>query len=58
MPVEEDENYALDTALLEYATYGHVDHRTPALHIEQANGSTIMDLTYESHHQYKGKKKN
>ncbi len=56
MPVEEDENYALDTALLEYATYGHVDHRTPALHIEQANGSTIMDLTYESHHQYKGKK--
>lgn len=53
---EEDEHYALDTALLEYATYGHVDHRTPALHIEQADGSTIMDFKYESHHQYKGKK--
>lgn len=56
VPYEEDGKYALDTALLEYSTYGHVDHRMPAVHIEQQNGSTIMDFRYLSHEIYGGKK--
>lgn len=34
---------------LEYPTPGSGDYRVPALTVEQADGSTVLDLTYRSH---------
>lgn len=56
IPNEEDDQYALDSALLEYPTFGHVDLRSGALSIEQENGSRILNLKYDSHKIIKGKK--
>lgn len=50
-----DRSYSLDTLPLEYPTYGHGDYRQPALHVQQENGSTILDLKYESHRIISGK---
>ncbi|GKX31622.1 alpha-galactosidase [Vallitalea longa] len=56
IPEKDDIEYALDSALLEYPTFGHVDFRSGAMNVEQENGSRILDLKYDSYRIIKGKK--
>ena len=42
---------------MEYPVYGTGDFRSPALEIEQENGSRITEFCYEGHKIYKGKKR-
>ncbi|WP_249777674.1 alpha-galactosidase [Paenalkalicoccus suaedae] len=55
-PNKEDRTFSLDTLLQEYPTYGHTDYRQPAIHVELENGSTVLDLRYDSHTITSGKK--
>ncbi|MGL6249138.1 MAG: alpha-galactosidase, partial [Culicoidibacterales bacterium] len=45
----EDETFCLDLIAQEYPTYGTSDYRQPAIEVLQADGSRIVDFTYESH---------
>src|SRR3954452_20132604 len=44
-----------DPVTLEYPTPGSGDYRIPALVVEQADGSTVLDLRYVSHRIFAGK---
>lgn len=46
-----DENrlFSLESTMQEYPCYGATDFRTPAFVVHQPNGSSITDLTYQSH---------
>ncbi|RIX50781.1 alpha-galactosidase [Paenibacillus nanensis] len=46
---------SLDTLPQEYPTYGGSDFRSPALHVQQPNGSTVTELVYDSHRIAPGK---
>ncbi len=54
-PDPDDLSFSLDTIPLEYPCYGRSDYRSPAFVIQHENGSTISDITYNSHRIYKGK---
>jgi alpha-galactosidase len=56
-PDSADRSFSLDTIPLEYPAYGNTDFRCPAFCVQQENGSTISDLTYQSHTIYSGKPK-
>jgi alpha-galactosidase len=55
-PDASDQTFSLDTLPQEYPAYGNTDFRTPAYQIQLENGSTITDLRYKDHFNYKGKK--
>jgi len=44
-----------DPVLLEYPTAGTGDYRVPAIAVEHADGSTVLDLTYQDHRILPGK---
>lgn len=48
-------NCSLDSARLEYPAFGRGDLRTPAIEIQNADGSDLVDLKYRSHQIYAGK---
>jgi len=48
-------NHLDDPVALEYPTPGSGDFRAPALVVEQADGSTPLELAYRSHHVHPGK---
>lgn len=52
---EQCQGFILDDVPLEYPCWGRGDLRTPALEIENADGSNIVDLRYESHTVLAGK---
>lgn len=56
IPTGSKDKYGIDSALLEYPTFGHTDFRNPALHIEQESGSTVVELKYHGYEIFKGKK--
>lgn len=56
IPEKDDIDYGLDSALMEYPTFGHVDFRSGAINIEQENGSRVLDLKYDSYRIIQGKK--
>ena len=47
--------FILDDVPLEYPCWGRGDMRTPALEIENADGSNLVDLRYDSHEILDGK---
>lgn len=53
--MEHCQGFILDDVPLEYPCWGRGDLRTPALEIENADGSNLVDLRYESHTVVKGK---
>lgn len=55
-PNKEDRTFSLDTLPQEYPAYGHTDFRSPAVHIETADGGRITDLRYVSHEILPGKR--
>lgn len=48
--------FSLDAVPQEYPTYGTGDYRIPALEVTLGNGTTALDLRYQSHEIFKGKK--
>ncbi|MCM3630643.1 alpha-galactosidase [Paenibacillus glycanilyticus] len=56
-PDQNQLNLSLDALPQEYPSYGATDFRTPAYQVKLPNGSTILELTYDSHVIYDGKKK-
>lgn len=56
-PVDENPFFSLDSLTREYPGYGNSDMRNPAYHIELENGSTVIDLGYDSHRIRGGKPK-
>lgn len=50
-----DRTYSMDTLPLEYAAAGNGDHRIPAAAAVDSNGSSALDLRYESYEIYEGK---
>lgn len=50
------DNYSLNTANLELATYGKSDYREPSLHVEINDNSRVSDFLYQSYNIYEGKK--
>ena len=50
-----DKTYSLDTLPQEYGFYGKSDYRHPAIDIEYANGSRVVDLHYEGYTITEGK---
>ncbi|SFD98953.1 alpha-galactosidase [Paenibacillus catalpae] len=50
-------NLSLDALPQEFPSYGASDFRSPAYQVKLPNGSTICELTYDSHAIYSGKKK-
>ncbi|HYD43234.1 MAG TPA: alpha-galactosidase [Anaeromyxobacter sp.] len=54
-PDPAERGFALDAAQLELPTFGHVDYRAPALHVEQESGSAITELAYAGHRIVPGK---
>ena len=53
---ESEFDYSLQYTKMEYPVYGTGDFRSPALEIEQENGSRITEFVYAGHKIYKGKK--
>ncbi len=53
--MEHCQGFILDDVPLEYPCWGRGDLRTPALEIENPDGSNIVDLRYESHRVETGK---
>jgi len=51
----DDRKFAFDTLSQEYPSYGTGDYREPAIHAQFADGTTVMDLRYESHTMLAGK---
>lgn len=47
----------LDSFPSEYPTYGTSDFRTPAIEVENIDGSSIVDLRFQKYNIFKGKKK-
>ncbi len=47
--------YSMDTLPLEYATLGNGDYRIPAAAVINSDGSSALDLRYESHEIREGK---
>lgn len=47
--------FSLDTLPQEYPTFGNSDFRSPAFMVGQEDGSTISDLSYQSHRIFPGK---
>lgn len=45
----------LDTAMLEYASFGKGDYRTPSIELEFSDGSRVSDFTYLSHERHSTK---
>ncbi|SDB83856.1 alpha-galactosidase [Pelagirhabdus alkalitolerans] len=56
-PNSDDRSFSLDTLPQEYPGYGNTDFRSPAVYIDQNNGSRITDLRYLTHRIYNGKPK-
>ncbi len=54
-PDVNDKTYSLDTLLQEYGFYGKSDYRNPAIDVEYANGSSVVELIYDSHDIFQGK---
>ncbi len=54
-PDPAERGFALDAAQLEVPTFGHVDYRAPAVHVEQESGSAITELAYAGHRIVPGK---
>lgn len=50
-----DRNYSLDTLPQEYPSFGAGDFREPAIVIDQANGSSITNFTYQDYKLTEGK---
>lgn len=50
-----DRTYSMDTLPLEYAAAGNGDYRIPAAAVVDSNGSSALDLRYESYEIYEGK---
>ena len=48
-------NRLSDPVALEYPTIGHGDFRVPAIEVDQADGSTVLDLVYDAHRISAGK---
>ncbi|TXK79141.1 alpha-galactosidase [Paenibacillus sp. N3.4] len=46
---------SLDTLPQEFPSYGSSDFRVPAYQVQMVNGTTVSELTYESHRIYQGK---
>jgi alpha-galactosidase len=46
---------SLDTLPREYPAFGNTDFRSPAFQVQQADGSTVTDLSYVSHRILRGK---
>ncbi len=53
--VKQDRTYSLDVLPQEYPCQGTGDYRSPALIVENADGSVSCDLRYKNHKIYKGK---
>lgn len=51
----EEPAFSLDTALLEYPCWGRGDLRSPALELQNSDGSNIVDPTFESCEVLEGK---
>lgn len=51
----EDLTLSLDTLPQEFPAYGGSDFRVPAYQVQMENGTTVSELTYESHRIYAGK---
>lgn len=56
-PDPKDTHFSFDTLPQEYPGYGRSDFRSPAYHVQLANGSTVIDFRYRSHAITKGKPK-
>ena len=54
-PTSQDRTFSLDTLALEYSSNGLGDFRTAAIEVRNAKG-TALDLRYQGHRIYKGKK--
>jgi alpha-galactosidase len=54
-PDPEDGFFYLDTLPQEYPAYGSGDFRSPAYQVQLANGSTVSEFIYISHHIRSGK---
>ena len=54
-PDTADKTYSLDTLPQEYGFYGKSDYRHPAIEVEYANGSRVVELHYEGHRIIDGK---
>jgi len=50
-----DRTYSLDTAKLEFPTFGKGDYREVALHVTFDDSSSVCDFLYQEHHIYAGK---
>jgi len=55
MPFPDDRSVSFDTLQLEYPGYGTGDFRHPAYQARLADGTTAVELLYESHRIFKGK---
>ncbi|WP_416147215.1 alpha-galactosidase [Salipaludibacillus sp. HK11] len=55
-PDTPDPYFSLDTLPQEYPTFGNTDFRLPAFQVQHENGSTVIDLQYESHQIFQGKR--
>jgi len=54
-PYPEDRSISFETLQLEYPGYGTGDFRQPAYQVQLADGTTAIELLYESHRIYRGK---
>lgn len=54
-PFPEDRTVSFETLLLEYPGYGTGDFRHPAYQVQLADGTTAVELLYESHRITRGK---
>lgn len=54
--VPEDLDLSLDTIPQEFPGFGSSDFREPAYQVRLADGTTVAELTYESHRIFNGKK--
>lgn len=51
----EQPDLSLDTLPQEYPSYGGSDFRSPAMHVQHSNGSTVTELIYDSYRIMRGK---
>ena len=52
---ENDWNFSLEHIKQEYPVFGNTDYRSPAVEINQENGSNLADFRYIRHRTYSGK---
>ncbi|MCB5953078.1 alpha-galactosidase [Enterococcus sp. BWT-B8] len=55
VPLNADRSFSKDTLPQEYSTNGEMDFRTPASIIRRRNGSTLLDLRFDSYSIQQGK---